>query len=299
MINGSTRLVGLIGYPVKHSLSPQMHNAAFDALGLNWRYVAMEVAPSQIVQAVHGLAALGFRGVNVTIPHKQTVLPLLGYMSNEVKILGAANTLVFEPAVDCSGDFPWLIMGYNTDEEGFYRALIGGGYAANPDHRAIVLGAGGAARSVLSTLIRLGLKSILLLNRSKDRAEKLIHDLKSLVNDQTTIPQLEINSLTSRVLIESVHQANLLVNTTPVGMWPEVTQSLWPETTPIPRHLTVYDLVYNPLETRLLQQARKSGAQTISGLDMLVHQGALAFELWTGLEAPITALRETCIKQLQ
>ena len=288
MIDGRTRLVGLIGWPVEHSLSPVMHNAAFAALGLNWRYVPLPVPPEQLEAAVRGLAALGFRGANVTVPHKQTVLPALDSISPNAKELGAVNTLLVERSEDGRA----TITGYNTDAQGFIDALRAGGFEPEKGRRAVVVGAGGAARAVVYGLLHAGMREIILCNRSLARAQTLISDLAS---DQQ-VGRLHARPLTPETLVESVQTADLLVNATPVGLWPHTDDSIWPEEVRIPAHLTVFDLVYNPLETRLLHQARKAGARVISGLGMLVYQGAAAFELWTGKKAPIetmqTALRE-------
>jgi shikimate dehydrogenase len=289
-LNGRTRLTGVMGWPVEHSLSPQMHNAAFAALGLNWCYIPLPVHPHSIPSALAGLAALGFRGVNATIPHKLAVLPHLDWTEPAAQKIGAANTLVFEPLDDAPHHT--RLRGYNTDAAGMLAALR----ASIPDpgqtiHRAVVVGAGGAARAVLWGLAEAGVQEITLLNRDPLHAQSLAADLAP-----STCRPLP---LTGEHLVESVRTADLLVNTTPVGMWPHPDQSLWPDSTPLPAGLAVFDLVYNPLETRLLAQARRSGALVIDGLEMLVQQGALAFELWTGEPAPRDGMRSACIQSLR
>jgi shikimate dehydrogenase len=274
VIDGHTQLVGLIGRPVEHSLSPAMHNAAFDALGLNWRYVPLPVPPGQIEAAVCGLAALGFRGANVTVPHKQAVMPVLDSVAPNARQLGAVNTLV----VGRRADGMAAIGGYNTDDKGFVGALRHGGFEPEKGGRAVVVGAGGAARAVVFGLLWSGIGEVVVLNRTLKRAQALVSDLEGCFEHAARLRALP---LTPETLIQSTRAADLLVNATTVGMWPHADGSVWPSGVPIPSHLTVFDLVYNPLETRLLQQARQSGACTIDGLGMLVRQGALAFDMWT------------------
>jgi shikimate dehydrogenase len=273
MIDGHTQLVGLIGWPVAHSLSPAMHNAAFDALGLNWRYVPLLVPPGHAEVAVRGLAALGFRGANVTVPHKQAVMSVLDSITPDARELGAVNTL----AIERSADGTAAIGGCNTDVHGFIGALRCCGF--EPEGRsAVVVGAGGAARAVIFGLLESGIADIVVLNRTLERAQWLLSDLGRRPREASRLRALP---LTPRMIVRSAHAAELLVNATTVGMWPHVDGSVWPDDVPIPAHLTVFDLVYNPLETCFLRQARQSGACAIDGLGMFVRQGALAFDMWT------------------
>jgi shikimate dehydrogenase len=287
MITGNTQLVGLIGWPVEHSLSPAMHNVAFDALRLNWRYVPLPVPPGQVETAVRGLAAMGFRGANVTLPHKRAVLAALDSIHPHARALGAVNTLVFER----QDDGTTIISGHNTDSPGFARALRRGGFRPEDGRNAVVVGAGGAARAVVAALRQSGIGGVTVLNRTPERALTLVSDLR--VGD-TSVSRLRALPLTPDALIESTRLAGLLVNATTVGMWPDVDDSIWPQDVPLPSHLTVFDLVYNPVETQLLRQARRSGAAAIDGLGMLIWQGASSFELWTGEPAPVEVMRSVC-----
>ena len=276
MIDGRTRLVGLIGWPVAHSCSPAMHNAAFAALKLNWSYVPLPVRPEALAAAVAGLAALGFRGANVTVPHKEAVVPLLDSLSPEAARINAVNTIVVEE--------DGRLVGHNTDVAGFIAALRQSGFS--PEGRAaVVVGAGGAARAAVHGLLGAGAARILILNRSSARAEKLISELG-------TDDRVQALSLTPEALVESAQEADLLVNATPVGLWPNAEASIWPTAVPIPARITVFDLVYNPVETLLLRQAREVGARTIPGLGMLIAQGAAAFRLWTGIDPPLDVMRK-------
>jgi shikimate dehydrogenase len=275
MTDARTQLVGLIGWPVEHSLSPAMHNAAFEALGLNWHYVPLPVAPGRVEAALRGLEALGFRGANVTVPHKLAVVPLLDGVAGDARALGAVNTLDVRRGEDGGA----ITTGHNTDARGFVGALRAGGFEPAGGGRAVVVGAGGAARSVVYGLLAGGMNEVAVLNRTPERAHALVADLAGHVPDGVLLRGVR---LTVETLVESARGADLLVNATTLGMWPRVEGSIWPEAVSLPAHLTVFDLVYNPLETRFLGQARRAGARAIDGLGMLVGQGAIAFSLWTG-----------------
>jgi len=285
MINGATRLVGLIGWPVEHSLSPAMHNAAFAALGLNWVYVPLPVPPGALEAAVKGLAALGFRGANVTVPHKQAVMPYLDELTEAARAIGAVNTIIVRDG---------RLTGDNTDAEGFIRALREGGFKPQGSS-VMVLGAGGAARAVVYALLSSGTTEVRVLNRTYERAVTLVEDFGKL------FPQVELKPLplNSQALAEAAGDSSLLVNATSVGMWPHVEESPWPEELPFPSHLTVFDLVYNPQKTKLLRQAEAAGARIISGLGMLLHQGARAFELWTRRKPHLHIMRESLQKHAE
>ncbi|MBN1287094.1 MAG: shikimate dehydrogenase [Anaerolineae bacterium] len=276
-MDGATKLVGVIGWPVAHSLSPVMHNAAFDALGLNWRYVAMPVRTEDVGAALRGLRALGFQGVNVTVPHKQRVVPHLAGISPEARTLGAVNTL-------SAGPDGW--HGDNTDARGFIRDLIAHGVDVK-GKMCLVLGAGGAARAVVYALTAAGGR-VAVFNRTHTRALDLVSDLTGLfpggVLTAHAMAQL------GDFVRDGERAPGLIVNTTSVGMWPDAGTSPWPDGLKIPPETVVYDLVYKPLRTRFLEQAESCGARTIDGIGMLVHQGAEALQLWTGQEAPIDVM---------
>jgi shikimate dehydrogenase len=270
-------LTGVLGYPVRHSLSPAMHNAAFRALGLNGVYLAFEVAPDRLAQAIAGMRGLGIRGLNLTIPHKEAVIPLLDGLTDAARHIGAVNTLFWD------GE---RLVGDNTDAEGFLRALYEAG--VNPAGQTVlVLGAGGAARAVVYALRQQGC-TVWLANRSRERAEAL-----AAAFGCAGILPLERDALT-----QVAAHADGLVNCTSLGMEPHA------DTTPpvpaeaLPVGAWVCDLVYRPLQTRLLQAAAARGLTTIDGLGMLVHQGALAFERWTGSPAPVAILAQAARAQI-
>ncbi len=279
-VTGQTRLVGVMGWPVAHSMSPTMHNAVLRALGLDWCYVPLPVRPGSIEDAVRGMAALGFHGVNVTVPHKRAVMALLDEVTPEAVAVGAVNTIT----VKCDMHGTSTLYGDNTDVAGFLGSLRAGGVRSGgfePDSArcAVVVGAGGAARAVVYALLTTTIGTVIVLNRSLERAESLISDLTV---SGVAAERARAARLTPQTLLDAVHNADLLVNATTVGMWPESQASIWPDGECLPERLTVYDLVYNPLETQLLAQARLYGAAAIDGLGMLARQGALALNLWLG-----------------
>jgi shikimate dehydrogenase len=281
-LSGKTALVGLIGWPVSHSLSPAMHNRAFAELGLDWAYVPLPVQPNNVRQAIKGLAALSFVGANVTVPHKQAVMRYMDELSEAARITGAVNTIHIK-----AGKF----YGLNTDASGFLNALKEAGHDPR-GLRVAVLGAGGAARAVVYALARAEAASITILNRTAKRAAFLVDDLAE------TFPEshLRCEPLSQSALLALHNQIDLVVNTTSLGMTPQHNTSPWPAEVPILSHQLFYDLVYNPLETRFLRQARLAGVATIDGLGMLVHQGAAAFECWTGQAAPVQVMRQACLE---
>lgn len=279
LISGKTQLVGLIGWPTSHSVSPAMHNAAFAELGLEWCYVPLPVPTEpveRIGEAVLGLRALGLRGANVTVPHKQAVIPYLDRLSPAAQAIGAVNTIRVEPDGSLFGD--------NTDARGFVADLRDHG--VDPaGQRVLVLGAGGSARAVVYGLAAAGAQRIAICNRSVDRAQVLAGEMQ---------PHFAECSITAHSLADAVADlaltTDLIVNTTSLGMTPNVDTTPWPDTVDFRVDQTVYDLVYNPPQTRLLQKAAADGAQAIGGLGMLIWQGALAFELWTGQTPPVKTM---------
>jgi shikimate dehydrogenase len=279
-INGKTQLIGLIGWPVSHSFSPAMHNAAAQALGLNWVYVPLPVALEQVETAVSSLSSLGFRGVNVTVPHKQAVMPLLDVLEPSAQGIGAVNTIVVQQ--------DGRLIGHNTDWSGFLADLQAHNILVN-GRDCLILGAGGSARAVAYALAHAGAR-VHLLARRVAQADQVIEDLR---------PYLPNASLTSRPLaqlpeVAASVSAPLIINSTPLGMTPNKNSTPWPANTTFPQNGIIYDLVYNPRQTLLMQQAVTAGCQAINGLGMLVQQGAQAFALWTGVE-PDTAVMAAAI----
>ena len=275
-IAGSTRLTGIIGWPVTHSLSPAMHNAAFAALGLDMAYVPLPVVPPGLEAAVRGLRALGFRGANVTMPHKAAVLPYLDHVAADALLIQAVNTIVVDDGA---------LHGYNTDIDGFVAALRE--VVAEPLNGAsgLVLGAGGAARAAVTGLLRVGVRRFVIANRSVASAEELVRLLRAL-DDEARFAVVALDELAA----DDVRGADILVNATSLGM-------VAPLKVPgvlvdnIRRDHIVYDVVYGQRPTMPFARARETGARAIDGLSMLAWQAALSFELWTGRAAPLEVMR--------
>jgi shikimate dehydrogenase len=283
MINGATQLLGLIGWPVSHSFSPAMHNAAIADLALNFVYVPLPVPPDEIATAVQGLPALGFRGVNVTVPHKQAVIPLLDEIGAGAQAIGAVNTIVIETG-DWRLEIGSRLVGYNTDWSGFLTDLERFGVTVS-GRDCLILGAGGSARAIAYALASVKGR-VQVLARRIEQAQALVADLEP----HFTTGRLRARPLTDLPAVAQDIMAPLIVNATPIGMTPKTKTSPWPDNCPFPAGAFVYDLVYNPTETRLMRQAQAAGCQAANGLGMLVQQGVLAFELWTGRQPDGTAM---------
>jgi shikimate dehydrogenase len=283
-ISGKTKICALIGDPVEHTMSPVMHNTAFKKLGLDYVYISFRVKPEELSRAVAGLKALNIRGFNVTIPHKVTIIPLLDGLDPLAEKIGAVNTVVNE-----DGE----LRGYNTDATGFLRALLG--RKVEPKGKnVVILGAGGASRAISYILAERG-AHLTILNRKLelDWAEEIAR----FIHEDLGI-KVSVLELTPKLLGKALGGAELLVNATSVGMSPASGKSPAPARL-LSRGLVVFDIVYNPMMTRLLREARAAGARTISGVDMLAWQGALAFEKWTGQAAPLNLMRREAVKMLE
>lgn len=277
-ISGSTKLLCLIGHPVAHSFSPRMHNAAIAALGLDLCYTAFDVAPEHVQSAVQGMRALGILGMNVTIPHKQAVIPFLDELSDEAEAVGAVNTIW-----NCDGK----LRGFNTDVYGILTALKStAGLAPLPAHAA-VLGASGAARAVVYALASAPeVQSVVVFNRTEARAVLLAEEMAA-----ATGTSVVAHPLTAEALRDELPKCGLLVNTTSVGMHPNTDASPLPDPSVLHPDMVVYDAVFNPSETTLMRQALSVGCRAYNGLDMLLYQGARSFEIWTGMPAPVDVMR--------
>lgn len=283
-IGGSTRLLGVVGQPVSHSLSPAMHNAALAHLGLDYVYLPLPVAEADLAAAVAGFSALGVAGFNVTIPHKQGVMALLQSITPEAAAVGAVNT-VWPTAQG------W--RGTNTDVAGFVAPLraLDRSWGGT---RAVVLGNGGAARAVVAGCTQLGMAAIQVVGRNPQRLDQFAASWQG----STLQPPLTVHPFTE--LHTLLSNADLVVNTTPIGMYPHSAE------TPIdgarlallPISAVVYDLIYRPRPTQLLTLAAEAGRATIDGTEMLVQQGAAALEIWLNQPAPVAVMREALLAQL-
>jgi len=274
LLTSATSIVGLFGHPVAHSKSPQMHNAAFAHLGLDFAYAAFDVPPERVGEAVAAVRALNMRGVNVTIPHKVAVLPYLDALSEEARIIGAVNTIVNEGG---------RLTGHNTDGIGYVSALREESGFDPQGKRVLLLGAGGAARAVAAQIALAGARQLTVAARDGEKARELAAHLRGYADADD-------------ILLERAHEKvpayDLIINTTPIGMHPHG------EGVPLPTAYFregqfVSDLIYNPRKTRFLQEAEARGSTVSGGLGMFIHQGAHAFSLWTGRKAPTDVMRQT------
>jgi len=293
-ISGHTALLGVLGDPVRHSLSPAMHNAALAELGLDWIYLALPAAPAELTGVVQGLEAMGCRGLSVTIPHKQAVAALCRELTPLAERIGAVNTLI--PLAEGG----W--RGTNTDAEGFCAPLRAAGDDAWQGTTAVVLGCGGSARAVVAGLVDLGCGSIQVAGRDPERLATFVADCAAWA------PQLQPLTWGAAKpdLEQALSEAALVVNTTPVGMR-STSDATAAERCPLsPAQLdrltpgsTVYDLIYTPRPTRLLQEASARGCRSQDGLEMLVQQGAAALRLWSGRDdVPVATMRQALLEQL-
>jgi shikimate dehydrogenase len=274
-ITAQTQLCGLLGNPVDHSLSPAIHNAAFEKLGLNFAYLAFPV--EDLENAIRGIRALGhIRGFSVTIPHKVSIMPLLDSVETTAKHIGSVNTIIKDRGV---------LIGSNTDASGALQALRQGGVAL-ADQRVVMLGSGGAARAIAFGLCAEGQTSRLsLLGIDDQERTALATDLRKKTGTAITDNPLNTSTLESALV-----DAHLLIHCTPIGMHPKIEQSCVPKELLHPG-LTVMDIVYNPLHTQLLKDAQAAGCRTIQGIEMFLHQAIGQFELWTGQPAPVDTMR--------
>ncbi|MFC2034083.1 shikimate dehydrogenase [Chloroflexota bacterium] len=283
IISSKTNICGLIGDPVEHSMSPIMHNAAFRELGIDYLYLPFRVKKENLLRAIEGMRALNIKGLNVTIPHKVEVMKCLDKLDPLAEKIGAVNTIVNDNG---------SLTGYNTDASGFLQTLLEKG--VNPEgKKVVILGAGGASRAISFILADKGAK-LIILNRllELEWAEKLADRISQVFNME--VPTKEMNK---ENLEEALNKADILVNTTSVGMSPDISK------TPIDADLLkpgliIFDIIYNPIKTRLVKEAEATDLETIGGLDMLVWQGALAFEKWTGQKAPVELMKTEAIKIL-
>jgi shikimate dehydrogenase len=277
------KLYGVIGHPIGHSLSPLMHNTAFDELEIHASMQAFDIEPRSLKEALQGFGNLEFGGFNVTIPHKETIIPLLDEVDEEASIIGAVNTVKIEDK---------RMFGFNTDAFGFLHALepmrssVEGG-------KFVVLGAGGSARAVVFVLLKhFRTSQLVIASRSLARVNDLIDHFKGLRH--TTLSAV---SLTDPQLLRIMEASDVIVNATPAGMFPNV-KGMALEQPPFRGGQLVVDLVYHPLQTELLRRASEANARTISGLEMFLHQGAHAFEIWTGQTMPLESVRKVVVQKL-
>lgn len=281
-ISGKTRVCGVIGDPIEHTLSPVMHNAAFEALGLDYVFLAFRVKSRSVADAVSGARALNIRGLNVTMPHKTKVIAHLDRVDLSAQIVNSVNTILCKEK---------LLLGFNTDGVGAIKALKENGVELK-GRKVLLLGAGGAARAIAYALAKEA-DELSVLNRTVKQAQAL-----SKLLEKSFSKKIVYGSLSPSDIEENLQDSDILINATSVGMKPKA------DGTPVPakllrRNLAVMDIVYNPLETKLAKDAKAAGAKVVSGVEMLIFQGVASFEIWTGKSAPIEVMRKAALNHLQ
>ena len=270
MITGKTKVVGIIGDPVEHSLSPQMHNAAFKHLGLDYVYIPYHVQKELLGNAITGAKALKIKGLNVTIPHKTEVIKYLDSLDKPAELIGAVNTIYF---VDNEA------KGYNTDGIGAVKSIEE--VSSIKNKKVVILGAGGAARAISFQILMDGAESLVIANRTPENGLKLQKDLIEKLN--ADVKSVDLKDM----LKKELKDADILINTTPIGMYPNIDQEPLVKAEMMCEDLICNDIVYNPFKTGFLKEAEKAGAETISGIKMLMYQGMESFKIWTGVYPPL------------
>jgi len=272
-ISGKTKIIGIFGYPVEHTLSPLMHNAAFNALGLDMSYIAFKVLPQDLKDALTAIRVLHMQGVNITVPHKENVIPMVDHVDEEAAFIGAVNTVVN------SGG---RLTGYNTDGMGFMSSLSEKKISVK-GKEILIIGAGGASRAI-SYYVSKEASKLFLYDIDRVKTEKLVHDLGAI---RTNVFSLEG--------IEDTLKPHIIINATPLGLDNKDPLPLGPEF--ISQDMVVGDLIYR--NTKFLQAADKKGAKTFNGSGMLLWQGVLAFELWTGIKPPVDVMRKALLSGIK
>lgn len=277
-----TRLLGIIGNPLAQSLSPLMHNAVFKRLGLNCLYLPFEVSDGSLGRVLEAVKVLGFAGINVTIPYKTEVIDYLEALSAEAKACQAVNCIKNEQG---------RLIGYNTDGQGFMQALAGAG--AMPGRQSVLIGAGGAARSVAYSLAANGCQTMDILDIDLHRAEELAEFISNAADCRT-----RPGTMTPGHFAAAAADADLIINCSPIGMMPHADKSPVDSLSAVKPHVVICDLIYNPPETIFIQLGRKRGLKTIDGTAMFVHQGALTLEIILGITPPLAFMKEVVSNQL-
>lgn len=274
MITGNTKLLGVMGHPINHSFSPAIQNAALNDAGLDYAYLPLEVPKESLNNTLKWIKTLNFRGFNVTIPHKNNILPLLDEVTEEAKTVGAVNTVIRENG---------RLIGYNTDIVGFIAGLAEANFKAE-NKNAVILGAGGAARAVIAGLLNEKVKNIAIAARNIEKAEVLAKNFNSGIVCVNFADEEYKNVL---------KDADIVVNTTPLGMYPNVDAMPPVDFSVVKKDALIYDVIYTPEETKFLREAKENGLKTVNGETMLVEQGAAAFRLWTGENPNTNLMKET------
>lgn len=277
-IQGTTGLTGLIGYPLKHSRSPHMHNSSFQKLGLDFVYLAFEVEDGKIEEGINAMKTFNAIGFNVTMPHKEKVVKFLDEVSEDAKLIGSVNTVLNKDG---------KMIGYNTDGRGFVKALEMSDIEYK-GRKVVVLGSGGAARAVAIQLAFDGASEVVIANRTQSKAE----EIANTINENIYTSHGRVVDLKDSTLKDELLDSSILVNCTSVGMKDTIDKSVINNSDVFHKGLFVVDIIYDPLKTKFLSMAEEAGCRVMNGIDMMIYQGALAFKIWTGVEMPIEYVKK-------
>ena len=287
-INAGTRLCAVLGSPIRHSASPATHNAAFTKLGLNWRYLAFEVDPKNLRAAIDGAKAMNFAGLNLTVPHKLLALKMVDELDTSAKKWGAVNTIKFvQSRKSRVQNSEMRAIGFNTDADAIATSLREDLKMNLRGAKILLLGAGGAGRTAALKLASEKIAELFLVNRTRAKAGEIAHEIKK------QFPSVKV------FLDFPKAKVDLILNATSLGLKPDDRSPLNEKQFSLKQTRAVYEMIYRPAETKLLKAAKKSGCQTANGLGMLLHQGAKAFEIWTGRRAPLDVMRRQLVQSLK
>ncbi|MBE6513207.1 MAG: shikimate dehydrogenase [Methanobrevibacter olleyae] len=299
MVDGKTMILGVIGDPIEHTFSPAMQNAGLDALNLNYIYLPFHVKPNGLKECIEGAKAMGIQGLNVTIPHKTNVMKHLDEIDQVASMIGAVNTIQFifdenNESSNQNNEINVTTKGFNTDGYGCLRAI--NEKTSINKKKVTITGAGGAARAVAFQIASSGIDELSILNRNFTKAESLANDLRSNLSNAGI--DISINSCEMDYLKKELDSSDIFIDTTPIGMYPNVNDKPIASADMLHEGLVVNDIVYTPMETSLIKEAKKANAQVVYGYEMLLYQGIRSFEIWLGRDAPADVMEKALLDVL-
>ena len=299
MVDGKTRILGVIGDPIEHTFSPAMHNAGLDALNLNYIYLPFHVKQDRLKECIEGAKSLGIQGLNVTIPHKTNVMKHLDDIDQVASMIGAVNTIQFiydedNESSNQNNEINVTTKGFNTDGYGCVRAIQE--KTSINDKKVTITGAGGAARAIAFQMANSGISELSILNRNALKAQALADDLKN--NLETIGIDINVNAYDLENLKKELSDSDVFIDTTPIGMYPNVDDKPIASADMLHEDLLVNDIVYTPMETSLLKEAKLANAEIVYGYKMLLYQGIRSFEIWLNQEAPVDVMEKALLDVL-
>ena len=299
MVDGKTKILGVIGDPIEHTFSPAMHNAGLKELGLNYIYLPFHVKPDKLHLAIEGAKSLGIEGLNVTIPHKSNVMKHLDDIDQVASMIGAVNTIQFNydennESSNQDNEINVTTKGFNTDGYGCVRAIQE--KTDVKDKKVTITGAGGAARAIAFQMANSGISQLSILNRNGSKAESLASDLRT--NLASIGIDINIQAYDLHNLGKELSDSDIFIDTTPIGMYPNVNDKPIASADMMHEDLVVNDIVYTPMETSLIKEAKKANAEVVYGYKMLLYQGIRSFEIWLGQEAPVDVMEKSLLDAL-